>query len=128
MRVFKSKPFERFARQSGIDDSSLLDAVHRAERGQIDADLGGGVLKQRIARPGEGKSGGIRSIILYKAADRAFFVRGFEKSRMSNISDKDLRVLKQSASVVLNLTPAQLAATLKAGAYIEIVDEGATNA
>ncbi len=101
---------------------SLLEAIHRAERGQIDAELGSGVIKQRIARPGEGKSGGIRSIVFHSAADKAFFVRGFEKSRMSNISPKELRVLKQSASIVLNLTSAQLAAALKAEAYIEIAE------
>jgi len=40
----------------------------------IDADLGGGVIKQRVARTGGGKSGGYRTITLDRKADIAFFV------------------------------------------------------
>jgi hypothetical protein len=43
--------FERFARREGIADAVLGETVACAEEGQIDADLGGGVIKQRIARP-----------------------------------------------------------------------------
>ncbi len=59
MRVFKNAWFERFARKQRIPDEALLEAVARAERGQIDADLGGGVIKQRVARRGQGRSGDI---------------------------------------------------------------------
>jgi hypothetical protein len=58
MRVFKTKPFARFAGHEGIDDDVLCDAVQRAENGLIDANLGGGVIKQRLAREGQGKSSG----------------------------------------------------------------------
>ena len=71
MRVFKNTWFQRFARKERIADGTLCGAVARAERGQIDADLGGGVLKQRIARPGAGRSGGFRVILLFRAGDRA---------------------------------------------------------
>ena len=54
VRIFKSRWFQRFARKERISDAALRNAVARAERGQIDADLGGDVIKQRIARPGEG--------------------------------------------------------------------------
>jgi len=56
MRVFKTKPFARFASREGITDEELCEAVYQAERGLIDADLGGGVIKQRLAREGQGKS------------------------------------------------------------------------
>jgi hypothetical protein len=62
MRVFKTKPFVRFARREGIDDAALCDAVRRAEQGVVEADLGGGVIKHRIARPGQGRARGLRSI------------------------------------------------------------------
>jgi hypothetical protein len=78
-RVYKSKPFARFARKAGIADAEIWNAAQRADAGLIDADLGGGVIKQRIARPGEGKSGGSRSIILFKQGNRAVYVFGFEK-------------------------------------------------
>ena len=62
-------------------DAVLRDAVVRAEKGQIDADLGGDVIKQRIARPGQGKSKGYRTIIFFRRGARAFFVYGFAKSQ-----------------------------------------------
>jgi len=69
LRVFKNAWFVRFVRKEQISARALWDAVECAEQGQIDADLGGGVIKQRIARPGEGKSKGYRSIVLYRKAD-----------------------------------------------------------
>ena len=64
MRIFKNKPFTRFARKADLGDKELEKAIADAARGLVDADLGGGLLKQRIARRGYGKSGGFRTIIL----------------------------------------------------------------
>ncbi|MEW6186311.1 MAG: type II toxin-antitoxin system RelE/ParE family toxin, partial [Thermodesulfobacteriota bacterium] len=88
MRIFKNAWFVRFARVQKISDETLREAIKRAESGQVDADLGGGVLKQRIARPGQGKSKGYRTIILLHQGYRAFFVYGFAKSERDDI-DKD---------------------------------------
>ena len=74
LRAFKNAWFKRFARKEKISDEVLWDAVERAEQGQVDADLGSGVIKQRIARSGRGKSNGYRTIILYCKGDKAFFV------------------------------------------------------
>lgn len=52
MRIFKTRWFARFARQERLLDDSLLEAIKRAERGLVDADLGGGLIKQRVARQG----------------------------------------------------------------------------
>ena len=90
MRVFKTKWFRRFARREGIVDAALCDAVVRVHRGQIDADLGGGVLKQRVARAGQGRSGGYRTLIVYRARDRAIFVFGFAKSERENLEPGEL--------------------------------------
>ncbi len=89
MRIFKSRWFQRFARKEGIADAALCEAIVRAEKGQIDADLGGGVIKQRIARPGQGRSKGCRTIILFRRGAKAFFVYGFAKSRRANINDDE---------------------------------------
>jgi len=67
LRIFKTKSFVRFARRERISDASLCEAIRRAERGLIDADLGGGVIKQRVARAGQGRSGGFRVLIAYRA-------------------------------------------------------------
>jgi hypothetical protein len=74
MKVFQNAWFGRFARKEKIPSAALWGAVLRAENGQIDADLGGGVIKQRVARPGEGKSKGYRSIVLFRRGERCIFV------------------------------------------------------
>jgi hypothetical protein len=75
-----TKSFWRFQRKEGIKDAALSNAVERAERGLIAADLGGGLIKQRVARPGEGRSGGFRTIIAYRSGQRAFFVFGLRRT------------------------------------------------
>jgi hypothetical protein len=66
VRIFKNKPFTRFAWKAGIGDAMLRETIRDAERGSIAAELGGGVIKQRIARPGQGKSGGFRTLIVFR--------------------------------------------------------------
>lgn len=80
MRVFKTKWFARFAKREQITDKSLCEAIERAGRDLIDADLGGGLIKQRVARPGKGKSGGYRVIIAYRFKQRAIFLFGLVSS------------------------------------------------
>jgi hypothetical protein len=82
VRIFKNKPFARFARKARLAYGELRKAVEAIGRGLVDADLGGGVIKQRIARAGSGKSGSFRTIILLKAGQLAFFVRGFAKNEL----------------------------------------------
>jgi hypothetical protein len=85
MRVFKTKQFARFLIQEGISEVLLCEAVNRANTGLIDADLGGSVIKQRIAREGQGRSSGYRSIVLFRLGDRAIFAYGFAKNARQNI-------------------------------------------
>ncbi|WP_046669704.1 type II toxin-antitoxin system RelE/ParE family toxin [Neorhizobium galegae] len=122
MRFFKNAWFERFAHKQKIDDASLRDAVQRAERGLIDADLGGGVIKQRVARKGQGKSGGYRTIILYRQEQRAFFVFGFAKSEQENINGEEESYFKQMAKEILALSDEQIAALVEKGRFSEIGD------
>ena len=123
VRVFKSRWFQRFARGEAISDIALREAVARAEEGQVDADLGGEVIKQRIARPGQGKSKGYRTVIFFRRGVRAFFVYGFAKSQRANIDDDEQQQLKEAAKLVLALTEAQLAARLKRGDFVEVKSE-----
>jgi hypothetical protein len=94
VRVFLTRGVERFARRQRIADASLGEAIERAERGIIDADLGGGLIKQRVARPGQGRSGGFRMIVAYRAAGRAVFLYAFAKSDRDNIDDDELAALR----------------------------------
>jgi hypothetical protein len=124
MRIFKNAWFERFARKQKIPDAVLRDAIRRAEQGLIDADLGGGVIKQRVARPGQGRSGGYRTLIVYRQAQRAFFVYGFAKSQQANMGDEEEAAFKQAARYVLELTDEQLAALIQNGQFSEVDDDG----
>ena len=124
MRVFKTKPFARFASVEGITDEELCEAVHQAERGLIDADLGGGVIKQRLAREGQGKSGGFRSILLFRRGSKAFFVYGFAKSDRDNIRRDELKAFRKLAGEMLTLDDKALAAAMRNGTIMEIECHG----
>ena len=124
MRIFKNAWFERFARKQKIPDAVLRDAIRRAEQGLIDADLGGGVIKQRVARPGQGRSGGYRTLIVYRQAQRAVFVYGFAKSQQANMCEEEDAAFKQAARHVLELTDEQLAALIQNGQFSEVDDDG----
>ena len=121
MRIFKTKTFARFARKGGLGDATLCKAFVDAERGLIDADLGGGVIKQRIARPGEGKSGGFRVVILYKRGKRGFFVYGFAKSERANIARDELAALRELASQMLAYDETEIAKAIASGPLIEVI-------
>jgi hypothetical protein len=73
IRIYKTKWLSKFVRRERVTDNALIDAIHRAERGIVDADLGGGLIKQRVARDGRGRSGGYRMLIAYRARGRAMF-------------------------------------------------------
>ncbi len=116
--------FRRFARKERLGSAALCEAVARADRGLIDADLGGGVIKQRVARPGAGRSGGYRTLLLFRSGDRAVFAFGFAKSDRGNIDPDDEARLKMAAKVTLGLSGAELGRLVQAGALVEIVCDG----
>jgi hypothetical protein len=120
VRIFKNLWFSRFAEKEGISDGELKEAVALLESGRVDADLGGGVYKQRIARAGGGKSGGYRAIVFFKSGERVFFIYGFAKSDKGNITGKQLKSFKVTARNALALTNEQVNNLLKTGKYTEI--------
>lgn len=122
MQIYKTRIFARFARKVKLDDASLVGAVGEIERGLIGADLGGGVLKQRIARRGGGKSGGFRTIILFRTEVRAVFVYGFEKNVRDNIDDAELTAFRRLASRLLVADDEGVETALESGALIEVLE------
>ena len=124
LRVFKNAWFGRFARKDKISADLLWEAVERAERGLIDADLGGGVIKQRIARPGAGKSKGYRSIVIYRKGEKAFFVYGFPKSELGNIRDGEEEQFKKAAKSILALSDDQIRQLIENGQFEEVMNHG----
>ena len=120
VRAFKYTAFSRFAKKEDIADSELLEIVNHLEKDQADANLGGDVYKVRLARHGEGKSGGHRIIVYFRNEFRTFFVYGFPKSVRGNISGKELRAFKIDARDQLSLTDEQIKLRLKNRTLIEV--------
>jgi hypothetical protein len=110
----------RFADKAGISNAALCRAVRDAERGLVAADLGGGVIKQRIARPGQGKSGGFRTLIVFKAGKRAIFVHGFAKNEKDNIEKDELVALKKLAGELLAYDEKTLVRIMASGVLVEV--------
>ncbi len=108
MKVYQLKACARMTRRVGIDDAGLSDAIKRAARGQIDADLGGNLIKQRIARPGAGKSGGHCYLIAFRNDHRAVFLFGFPKNAKDNITDDELNAANTLGASCLKLTDAKI--------------------
>ncbi len=102
MRIFKVRTFARIQRRERILDVSLVKAVRDANQGLIDADLGDGLIKQRLARRGGGKRGGYRTVLAYRRGERAVFLYGFAKSARANIDDDELAELKRRGAGLLS--------------------------
>ena len=120
MQIFKTKWLARFARREGITDKSLREAIERAEGGLIDADLGGGLIKQRVARKGQGRSGGYRMIVGYRIEDRAVFLLGFAKNERENIENDELLSLREIAQNWLAADASKIQTELDLGNLQEI--------
>jgi len=120
VRIFKTKWFVRYARHERIGDDSLRYAIERAERGIVDGDLGGGVIKQRVAREGQGRSRGYRFLIAYRYGDRAVFLYGFAKNERENIGDDKLATLREIAAAWLEADDERLESAIKEGILQEV--------
>ena len=127
-RVFKTRHFGRWMRKAGLTDRALCSAVTEMSAGLIDADLGGGLVKKRVALPGRGKSGGARTLLATNKGSRWFFVFGFEKNVRSNISEEELEELQSLAADLLARTTRQLDAAVADGALLEICHDDADEA
>ena len=122
-RVFKTRYFCRWVRKTALTDAALCVAASEMAAGLIDAELGGGVVKKRVALPGRGKSGGARTLVATNKDNRWFFVFGFEKNERANITKKELEAIQNLATDLLNLEPAQLDAHVESEALQEICHE-----
>ena len=123
-RILMNRWFQRFAAKERISSTALIEAIERADRGLIDADLGGGVIKQRVARPGQGRSGSYRTLILLRVGHRAVFAFGFAKSDQVNIVQTDLALLRDAARMALVLTEDDIAKDVATGQLIEVLKDG----
>jgi hypothetical protein len=124
VRIFKTKTLARFTKRERIADASLCKAIEDAERGLVEADLGGGLIKQRVARKGQGKSGGYRMLIGFRSKLRAVFLFGFAKSELDNIDDDQLATLRETAALWIAADAQTIERALKDGLLIEVRHDG----
>lgn len=120
MRVFKSKHFSRYAGKEGIENTALTDAIREIEEGLVDAVLGGGLVKKRVAREGGGKSSGYRTIIAFSSGQRSLFLYGFAKSDRGNIGNDELRELRKLSHLFLGLKDDEITSALEIDRIEEI--------
>ena len=113
MQIFKTKVFRRFQSKEGIKDAALCAAIERVEDGLIDADLGRGLIKQRLARAGGGRRGGFRTVIAYRVGTRAVFVFGFAKSGLDNLASDDVRDLADYGAMLIGLNAVGIKAMIR---------------
>jgi hypothetical protein len=124
VRIFSTRWFARYARKEGISDGSLREAIERAGRGLVDANLGGHLIKQRVARQGRGRSGGYRVLIAFRAGQRSAFLYGFAKNERGNIDQVELADLKVLAERLLNFTASEMETALRQGELKEVASDG----
>jgi len=120
MKVYLIKTFRRFQRKERLSEVALMQAVDRAEAGLIDADVGGGLIKQRIAREGQGRRGGYRTIIAYRAGQRAVFLLGFAKNERENLDSGELARWRTVGRVILEGDDNRIAAAIADGELTEV--------
>lgn len=120
MTIYKTRSFARWTRKEGLGDKALFQAVREMSEGLYEANLGGNLFKKRIARPGQGKRGGFRTIVATNLKNRWFFVYGFAKNERDNIEDDEEAALKELAKSLLAMPPRALAKAVEAGEVTEV--------
>ncbi|HWI12315.1 MAG TPA: type II toxin-antitoxin system RelE/ParE family toxin [Burkholderiaceae bacterium] len=120
MAIYTTRWFDRWAHKQGLATSSLCTAVREMANGLFDADLGGGLFKKRIARPGQGKSGGYRTLVATNKGNRWVFAYGFQKNERGNIDRDEEEALKKLAAHLLSLTAQAVTKAKQAGELIEV--------
>lgn len=123
LRVFKTRTFAGWSKRVGLSDTMLWKRVDEMRDGLLDADLGGHVVKKRIALPGRGKRGGVRTLVATRLAKRWFFLYGFSKNERSDISGNALRGFQELAKELLGFDESELAIAVAAGELLELERE-----
>jgi hypothetical protein len=120
MLIYKNKWFHRWAKSEGLPEKALCEAAQQMAAGLFEADLGGGLLKKRVARAGQGKSGGFRTLVATNRGDRWVFVFGFPKNARSNIDKDEQEALKKLAGHLMGLSSVEMQSAVQAGGLIEV--------
>ena len=115
-----TRKFDKFARDEKIADAKLIERIREADRGLVDANLQGCLVKLRIARQGGGKSGGYRAIVAFRAKEKAFYMLGYPKNVRDNLSDEEAKYLDEAGELLLRQDDQALRALMDAGKLREL--------
>lgn len=127
MSIYKTRWFDRWGRKQGLSTMMLCRAVQEITAGLYEADLGGGLIKKRVARIGQGKSGGFRTLVATNKGGRWIFVFGFSKNERGNINKQEEEALKKLATHLLSLSIEDLAIAQRNNELIEVICEEEVN-
>jgi hypothetical protein len=114
-RAFVTRKFNAFARD---------ERIREADQGLINAKLRGCLVKLRIARQGEGRSGGYRAIAAFQSRAKAFYRLGYPKNVRDDLSDNEVKYLDEAGRLLLALDDAALSALIDAGKLRELGSDG----
>jgi len=123
IRIFKTKNFVRWARKEKVTDTLLRSAINELKAGLIDADLGGGLIKKRVARTGQGKRGGHRVLLAFKDTDRSIFIFGFSKNDRENLDAEEKEMYKKISKLYLGVPMSALEKMCIKGQLLEVHHE-----
>lgn len=124
MQVFKTKAFARWAKKERISDKALLNSVAEISNGLVDACLGAYIYKKRVAQQGQGKRGSWRTVLAFKAKEKAFYILGYSKNEKTNLTEHELVALKKLAKDIMAYTENDIQSLLKHKELIEVKDHG----
>ena len=122
MLKLKTKWFNKWAKKNALPDHALLETLEAVTNNLNAVNLGNGLYKVRTPTAGQGKSGGFRTLLVYKNMDRAIFVYGFAKSDQGSLGAKDLEYLKKLAKDLLQLREIELVRQIKLGHFFNLVE------
>ena len=120
MIKLKTKWFNKWSKKNQITDQKLLDTLNNISDNLGVVDLGRGLYKVRTPKIGQGKSGGFRTIVVFREADIAIFVYGFSKNEKSNLEKEELKYFKKLAKDLLSINRQEYKELEKLGDFISI--------
>ena len=120
MECFKYRHFASWAKSERITDVELKNALSEINAGLVDADLGNGLLKKRVAKKGQGKRGGYRMLLAFKQGYRTFFIYGFAKNQRENITNKERQIYRKLAEIYLALDDGEIEKLVRSGEIIRM--------
>ena len=120
MKILATKQLSKWSKKNDVSIEDLFSAAEEVVNGDFEANLGGHIIKKRVAINSGGKSGGARMILFFRARERLIYIHGFKKNEKANITDTELKAFKGLAKIFEVMTEDQINQSIKSGYFIEV--------